>query len=111
MDVDKLPRVKPENVLILKYYSFENYFLNPSVMAKLGICGVGGGILRDSLGEMEQLPEENQERAAAAGGPGAGILGPRRICGPTWRRSASTMRGHNLYDIFYGDTKGRRQSC
>ena len=30
-DVDHLPRVAPKNVLILKYYSFENYFLNPSV--------------------------------------------------------------------------------
>ena len=36
-DLDKLPRVRPENVLILKYYSFENYFLNPKVMAQLGI--------------------------------------------------------------------------
>ena len=26
-----------ENVLVLKYYSFENYFLNPLVMEKLGI--------------------------------------------------------------------------
>ena len=37
VDADKLPRVKPENVLILKYYSFENYFLNPRVMAGLGV--------------------------------------------------------------------------
>ena len=36
-DVDKLPRVREKNLLILKYYSFENYFLNPAVMAKLGI--------------------------------------------------------------------------
>ena len=36
-DIDKLPRVRRENVLILKYYSFENYFLNPKVMAQLGI--------------------------------------------------------------------------
>ena len=36
-DVDKLPRVTEKNVLILKYYSFENYFLNPKVMEKLGI--------------------------------------------------------------------------
>ena len=26
-----------ENALILKYYSFENYFLDPKVMAKIGI--------------------------------------------------------------------------
>ena len=36
-DVDRLPRVTPKNVLILKYYSFENYFLNPKIMVRLGI--------------------------------------------------------------------------
>ena len=36
-EIDKLPRVRRENVLILKYYSFENYFLNPKVMTELGI--------------------------------------------------------------------------
>ena len=35
-DVDRLPRVRPRNVLILKYYSFENYFLNPELMTKIG---------------------------------------------------------------------------
>lgn len=36
-DVDRLPRVTEKNVLILKYYSFENYFLNPKIMAALDI--------------------------------------------------------------------------
>ena len=36
-DIDKLPRITRRNVLILKYYSFENYFLNPRIMAQLGI--------------------------------------------------------------------------
>ena len=36
-DVDGLPRVTRKNVLIQKYYSFENYFLNPEIMTKLGI--------------------------------------------------------------------------
>ena len=49
-DMDRLPRVTRENVLILKYYSFENYFLDPKIMEKIRIC----------------------------------------------------LRGHNLYDIFYG---------
>ena len=26
-----------KNVLILKYYSFENYFLDPKVMARIGV--------------------------------------------------------------------------
>lgn len=36
-DADRLPKVTRRNVLILKYYSFENYFFNPTIMAKLGI--------------------------------------------------------------------------
>ncbi len=36
-DVDNIPRVTPKNVLVLKYYSFENYFLDPKVMAKIGV--------------------------------------------------------------------------
>ena len=36
-DVDRLPRVTRRNVLILKYYSFENYFFDPEIMAQLGI--------------------------------------------------------------------------
>ena len=36
-DIDRLPRVTEKNVLILKYYSFENYFFNPAVMEKLGV--------------------------------------------------------------------------
>ena len=36
-DVDNLPNVTPKNVLVLKYYSFENYFLDPKIMAKIGV--------------------------------------------------------------------------
>ena len=36
-DVDHLPKVRPQNVLVLKYYSFENYFFNPKIMAQLGV--------------------------------------------------------------------------
>lgn len=36
-DVGNLPKVTPKNVLILKYYSFENYFLDPKTMAKIGV--------------------------------------------------------------------------
>lgn len=34
---------------------------------------------------------------------------PEDIEGPIWRRSASTCRGHNLYDIFYGPFRSREQ--
>ena len=36
-DTGNIPRVTTRNVLILKYYSFENYFLFPEVMARIGV--------------------------------------------------------------------------
>ena len=36
-DVDPLPKVRTENVLVLKYYSFENSFFNPKVMTERGV--------------------------------------------------------------------------
>ncbi len=38
-DDAKIPRILPDNVLVLKYYSIENYFLNPVIMTELGIIG------------------------------------------------------------------------
>ena len=100
-DIDKLPRVRRQNVLILKYYSFENYFLNPKVMAQLGIVEseeafweilfakwqqylyriVSGQHLREVLGKDIESIEELQEN---------------------FEVFKIYMRGHNLYDIFYG---------
>lgn len=51
-DVDRLPKVTRKNVLILKYYSFENYFFNPAVMARLGI--VKRGCFYRTLWQMEE---------------------------------------------------------
>ena len=98
---DKFPRVRRKNVLILKYYSFENYFLNPKVMAQLGIVEseeafweilfakwqqylyriVSGKHLIEVLGKDITSIEELKENFEAF---------------------KIYMRGHNLYDIFYG---------
>jgi len=100
-DIDKLPRVRRQNVLILKYYSFENYFLNPQVMAQLGVVEseeafweilfakwqqylhriVSGQHLREVLGKDIESVEE------------------LKVNFETFK---IYMRGHNLYDIFYG---------
>ncbi|HIZ80441.1 MAG TPA: ATP-binding protein [Candidatus Lachnoclostridium stercorigallinarum] len=104
VDADKLPRVKQENVLILRYYSFENYFLNPSVMEALGIVESeerfyeilwekwnsylkrtkSGQKLQEVLGRDLQSPEDVKNHMEEV-----------RI----------HVRGHNLYDIFYGRYK------
>ena len=99
-DIDRLPRVMPRNVLILKYYSFENYFFNPKVMAQLGVISSeeefyeiflekwkeylhrikSGKNLREVLGRDLETPEDVKSH-----------MEDIRIY----------MRGHNLYDIFY----------
>lgn len=103
-DIDRLPRVMPRNVLILKYYSFENYFFNPRVMAQLGVISTeekfyeiflekwkeylhrikSGKNLREVLGRDLETPEDVKSHMEEI-----------RIY----------MRGHNLYDIFYGRYK------
>lgn len=103
-DIDRLPRVMPRNVLILKYYSFENYFFNPKVMAQLGVISTeeefyeiflekwkeylhrmkSGKNLREVLGRDLETPEDVKSHMEEI-----------RIY----------MRGHNLYDIFYSRYK------
>lgn len=100
-DVDKLPRVQRRNVLILKYYSFENYFLNPEVMVQIGVVEsveqfweilfdkwkqylhrIKSGVhLKEVLGKDLESVEELQAH---------------------FEEFKIYMRGHNLYDIFYG---------
>ena len=102
--LDRLPRVTKRNVLVLKYYSFENYFLNPKVMAELGILSSesefyeilldkwkeylyrikSGRRLREVLGKDLETTDDVREH-----------LEEIKI----------HLRGHNLYDIFYGRYK------
>lgn len=103
-DMDKLPRVRPENVLILRYYSFENYFLNPKVMTKLGIVEseeafyqillekwkeylhrlTSGKHLREALGKDLKTTDDIKNHM---------------------EEIKIYLRGHNLFDIFYGRYK------
>lgn len=103
-DIDRLPRVMPRNVLILKYYSFENYFFNPKVMVQLGVISSeeefyeiflekwkeylhrikSGKKLLEVLGRDLETTEDVKEHMEEI-----------RIY----------IRGHNLYDIFYGRYK------
>lgn len=88
----------------VKYYSFENYFLNPRVMAQLGVIPSenafyeifldkwkeylhrirSGKVLREIIGKDLETIEDVRSHMEEI-----------RI----------HMRGHNLYDIFYGRYK------
>lgn len=103
-DIDKLPRVRRQNVLILKYYSFENYFLNPEVMAQIGVI--------DSVDEFWEILFAKWEQYLHRIKSGIRLV---EVLGKDIQSIADLkehfeefkiyMRGHNLYDIFYGRFK------
>lgn len=103
-DIDKLPKVRRRNVLILKYYSFENYFLNPRIMAQLGI-------VKSEEEFWQTLFEKWQSylHRLACGKHFKEVLGRDlrsvRDLQAHFEEFKITMRGHNLFDIFYGRYK------
>ncbi|NLL78843.1 MAG: AAA family ATPase [Clostridiales bacterium] len=107
-DIDRLPRVTRRNVLILKYYSFENYFLNPKVMTQIGV-------LKQEADFYEVLFEKWKEylHRIRSGQALLQVLG-RDFDSPEDIRTHMEeikihLRGHNLYDIFYGPYKDREK--
>lgn len=100
-DMDKLPKVRPENVLILKYYSFENYFLNPGVMVQLGIVESEEVFYRTILEKWKEYL-----RRLKSGRHLTEILGRELETVEDVRlhmeEIRTYLRGHNLFDIFYG---------
>ncbi len=103
-DMDKLPEVRPENVLILKYYSFENYFLNPKIMAQLGI-------VESEENFYEILLEKWKEYLyrLKSGRHLTEVLGRDLESAEDVKLHMEEiriyLRGHNLFDIFYGRFK------
>lgn len=103
-DVDHLPSVTEKNVLILKYYSFENYFLNPKIMAELGIVESEEAFFQILYGKWREYLHR-----LASGKRLTEALG-RDLCSPEDLKAHMEefkihMRGHNLFDIFYGRYK------
>ena len=103
-DIDKLPRVQRKNVLILKYYSFENYFLNPRIMAQLGIVESEEEFWKILFSKWKQYLYRIK-----SGRHLVEVLGKRietiEDLKEHFEEFKIYMRGHNLYDIFYGRYK------
>ncbi len=104
-----IPRVTRRNVLILRYYSFENYFLNPEVMTRIGVVS----------GE-EEFYNTLYTRYCQYLHKLSSFQNLQRQTGIKLR-SVNDLRehleevliygrGHNLYDIFYGRYKGQRET-
>ena len=107
-DIDRLPRVTEKNVLILKYYSFENYFLDPKVMAQIGIISSEEEFYEIFLEKWrEYLYRLRSGRKLAE------VIGHDLTSADDVKQYMEEirihMRGHNLYDIYYGRYKENEQ--
>ena len=103
-DMDKLPRVRPENVLILKYYSFENYFLNPKVMVQAGVVESEDAFYQTLLEKWKEYlyrMKSGQHLMEIIGHD----LETTRDIKQHMEEIRIYLRGHNLFDIFYGKYK------
>ena len=100
-DEGTLPDVRQTNVKILRYYSFENYFLNPAVMVRLGIIKT-----ENSFWQILYARWQSYLKNLSCAGRLREVLGhdirsirELKDCFETFK---IYMRGHNLFDIFYG---------
>lgn len=100
-DTDRLPRVTRNNVLILKYYSFENYFLDPAVMAQIGVIRSEEEFFEILFQKWEEYLHRLRSGRHLTEILGHSLSGPEDVK-KHMEEIRIYVRGHNLYDIFYG---------
>ncbi len=107
-DPNNLPRILPENVLILKYYSFENYFLNPKTMVEIGVIpseevfyNTLYGKYRDYLYKLPGFKKIQSIKNSK--------IKSKEDMKKNMELIKIYVRGHNLFDIFYGRYKGKEE--
>ncbi len=103
-DIDKLPEVQRQNVLILKYYSFENYFLNPEVMTQIGVVESVDAFWETLFDKWQQYLHRIKSGVHLIEVLGKDIESVEELK-ENYESFKIYMRGHNLYDIFYGPFK------
>ncbi len=107
-DADKLPRVTGKNVLILKYYSFENYFLNPKIMAKLGIIASEEAFYKIFLEKWKEYLHKLRSGVHLKEVIGTDLETEDDVK-KYMEEIRCYLRGHNLFDIFYGRYRDREE--
>ncbi len=108
-DRGNLPRVRRRNVLILKYYSFENYFLDPAVMARIGVVASEEEFYETLYAKYREYLRKLTSWKHMVSVTGARFKGPEDIR-EHMEEIRIYVRGHNLYDIFYGRYKGKKET-
>ena len=103
-DKGNLPRVTEKNVLILKYYSFENYFLFPEVMAQIGVVKSVDAFYDILWSKYQEYLYKLTSVKAMLKKLGIKLQSRQDIV-DNIENIRIYVRGHNLYDIFYGRYK------
>ena len=107
-DIDRLPRVTEKNVLILRYYSFENYFLDPKVMVKIGILESEKQFYEIFLEKWKEYLYRLRSGRKLMEVIGHDIMSVEDVKAHI-EEIRIHMRGHNLYDIYYGRYRENEQ--
>ncbi len=108
-DKGNLPRVLPKNVLILKYYSFENYFLDPVVMSSIGVIS-NEEEFYDILFEKYQQYLYRIKSFKHLYEKTRVVFNSKQDIKENIELIKIYGRGHNLFDIFYGRYKGEKEN-
>nr|WP_288827790.1 AAA family ATPase [uncultured Clostridium sp.] len=103
-EIDRLPKVTRRNVLILKYYSFENYFFNPKIMEQLGIVESEESFYRILFQKWNEYLHRLKSGKQFLEAVGKNMESPEELK-DHMEEFKIYMRGHNLFDIFYGPYK------
>ncbi|SCP99397.1 ATP-dependent nuclease [Anaerobium acetethylicum] len=100
----KLPQVHPKNVLVLKYYSFENYFLDPATMEKIGVIRKEEDFYNILYDKFRAYLSRHPSVKRMTKITGIYIKNKEDLI-----KNIETIKifvkGHNLFDIFYGRYK------
>lgn len=100
-DAGNIPRVTPKNVLILNYYSFENYFLDPKVMEKIGVIKSEEEFYNILYQKFKDYLYKLGSTKRMIKNTGIRIRSKEDIK-TNMELIKTYVRGHNLFNIFYG---------
>lgn len=108
-DIGNLPKVLPKNVLVLKYYSFENYFLDPVVMTQIGVVSSEEQFYDILFEKYQDYLHRLTSFKNLYEKTGVEIKSKQDIK-DNMELIRIYGRGHSLFDIFYGKYKDEKEN-
>jgi len=107
-DDAKIPRIRPENVLVLNYYSIENYFLNPYIMKKIHVIESVEEFYETIFEKYQLYLHKLKSGKRFERKTGIKINSPQDVK-KNMEAIKIYIRGHNLFDIFYGKYRSKQE--